>query len=986
MTAKPPVASHRLRLSIAAAVVVLLALLVLYAARKAIVREALLGWLQARGIAADAQIDSLGLSGAAARVRIGDPRAPDFTAERVEVAYGLKGFGLDVHSVTLTRPLLRARLHDGRLSAGSLDPLIAEFRRKPPQPDATKPTIVMRGGRLLLTTDYGPLDVTADARVADNKLVSATALARPAHLQGRGFDVAAGAASATAQVTAGRLAVTLDAPLPLAAVGGARLVGGGLRLTAALPYPDLVRERDDGAVIVHAEATGQRVTLAGQTLDNADLSAAFTGEARGWISNLVVDGRGVADLRAAGGAFSSTNVRAIRAAATADALRWTRAGGDAVSAQLKLTALLDGAQAAALRLRDVNLTATGPLSASGAGVDLRLTATALGRGAWTGLGRPTATDSAEIAAVKRAAQGFRFAAPGVAVALRGARPDIALVQPARLLPDRGGAVTLAHDGSGWRLTSAGGGLPRVTAQASQVALIPGGAEAQGRIRAELSVGPVRGGALDAAGRLRFTGGRLAFVASRCVALQARRLEFGANSLAGLSGQLCPTDKPLLSFGGGGWGVVGAAKGVAAQAPGLQVRVSDGAGAVSLGGAGERLTVRADIATATLSDLAPAVRFRPLALQGRAALAHDLWTAAITAAAGGRQVAQATLRHDGRSGAGRADLDTGMLTFAEGGLEPARLSPLASALGAPATGQARFVGHVAWTPAGSTSGGVLTVPSLDFKSPAGAVSGLSGTVTFASLAPLVAAPGQRLHVARIDSLVPLTDVEASLALDASGLHVTEGQAAVGGGTVRVASLDVPLGTAAPIRGDLALEGVQLHDLVEASPFGDKVDLTAKVSGRIPFTAEGSKVRVTGGALRAVEPGRLSIQRSALSSVAAQGGAVAPPATAAPTDTFTDFAYQAMEDLAFDTLEASVNSQADGRLGVLFHIVGRHDPPQKQEIRLSLMDLIRKRFLDRPLPLPSGTQVNLTLDTSLNLDDLLADYANYQALRGSGAVQP
>jgi hypothetical protein len=52
----------------------------------------------------------------------------------------------------------------------------------------------------------------------------------------------------------------------------------------------------------------------------------------------------------------------------------------------------------------------------------------------------------------------------------------------------------------------------------------------------------------------------------------------------------------------------------------------------------------------------------------------------------------------------------------------------------------------------------------------------------------------------------------------------------------------------------------------------------------------------------------------------------------------------------------------------------------------MDLIQQKFLGKPLPLPSGTGVNLTLDTTLNLDDLLADYANFQSLHHSAPVQP
>ena len=125
------------------------------------------------------------------------------------------------------------------------------------------------------------------------------------------------------------------------------------------------------------------------------------------------------------------------------------------------------------------------------------------------------------------------------------------------------------------------------------------------------------------------------------------------------------------------------------------------------------------------------------------------------------------------------------------------------------------------------------------------------------------------------------------------------------------------------------------------------------------------------------------------MSASGAIEAPKAAPAPvasTDTFTDFAYQAMENLAFDKLEASIASRDDKRLGILAHIVGRHDPPQRQEIRLSLFDLLGRKFLNRPLPLPSDTGVDLTLDTTLNLDDLLGDYADYQRLRSSPPVQP
>ena len=97
------------------------------------------------------------------------------------------------------------------------------------------------------------------------------------------------------------------------------------------------------------------------------------------------------------------------------------------------------------------------------------------------------------------------------------------------------------------------------------------------------------------------------------------------------------------------------------------------------------------------------------------------------------------------------------------------------------------------------------------------------------------------------------------------------------------------------------------------------------------------------------------------------------------------YQAMEHLSFTELRAEVDSLAKGRLGVLFHIKGEHKPPTQQQINLSWREVLTRK-IERVLPLPSGTKVDLTLDTSLNLDQLLADFADYQGLRGSHPVQP
>ena len=314
--------------------------------------------------------------------------------------------------------------------------------------------------------------------------------------------------------------------------------------------------------------------------------------------------------------------------------------------------------------------------------------------------------------------------------------------------------------------------------------------------------------------------------------------------------------------------------------------------------------------------------------------------------------------------------------------PADLSPLvADFVQPPVTGSAAFAGRFDWNAVGGSSAGRLAVPGLDFVSPAGPVKGLKGTIDFTNLTPLTTAPGQTLTIDGLDSVTPLTDLDLTFALDKAAVTVSGGAIQAAGGILRVEPFVVPLGRVQAFDGVIVLDNVQLGDLLSGSGFGDTVQLDAVVSGRLPFTADPVLgVRVTGGSLVAVRPGRLSIQREALSGLQTGGGGDVPPGTV------EDLAYQAMENLAFQTLSAGIDSLDEGRLRVLFHIVGRHDPPERQELRLTLPELISRGFLNRPLPLPSDTGIDLTLDTTLNLNQLIGDLLAVNRARNGGTVEP
>ncbi|HET6971237.1 MAG TPA: YdbH domain-containing protein [Phenylobacterium sp.] len=947
--------SRPLRLVLAiAGVVLVLAAALAWLGRRQLAREALVGWLRSKGVASEVQVEAVGPSAFIARLRFGDPAHPDFVADRALIRYRLTANGPQVTAVTLTRPVLRASLHAGRWSAGSLDPMIREFLAKPPRPEAPKPLIAVDDGRLLLASDYGPLDLRANAHVAQGRLVDLTAASAPARLRGPGFDVALGEGRAVVGVRGDRVTLRATGPVATAALGRLRLQDARLQLGLETTYPDLNRPALDQPISISAAFATRDGDYGGQRVAGGRGNVAFTGSLQGPLRDPALRGRTTAQLQA------------------------------------------DGAGGGGLRLTRLAVDAAGPVAIGRAAFQGKLLLRASSDGAWAGLGAPIAGDLPEAAALKRAARAFRLSASAVSLDLDGNAPTVTLAQPVRLtalsgarmeVAARGSAPILGPTGGALRLGASGGGLPTVEADVARFTLADGGPAAAGRLHVRGTLGVAEGADLAASGRLSVAGGRVAFVADRCADIAAARLELGANDVEHPAGRLCPVAAPLFALADGRWRVAGRAEGVAVAVPFLQAHASAGAGSVQIEGAGGRFSARAQVQALHLEDAAPERRFNPIELAGAASLAAQVWQADFDAReASGHAVGHAHLVHDGGVGAGFVTLDSGPLVFAEGGLQPAELSPLASALGPPVTGRAHFQGRFDWARAGAASAGALSLQGLDFVSAAGRVEGLAGEIAFQSLAPLVTAPDQTLRIAKVDAIVPVTDLSAKVGVTAGALQVAGGEAAVGGGHVRIESLEVPFAAGAPIRGVLLFDGVQLHDLVEASPFGNRVDLDARVSGRVPFTSDAKGVRISEGSLKAIQPGRLSLQRTALTGVQAEGAVAGPAQPASPNDTFTDFAYQAMENLAFDTLEASVQSQPDGRLGVLFHIVGRHDPPQRQEIRLSALDLIRKRFLGKTLPLPSGTGVNLTLDTTLNLDDLLSDYAAFRRLHGSGGVQP
>ncbi|MFC7377677.1 YdbH domain-containing protein [Brevundimonas sp. GCM10030266] len=997
--------------------------------RRAVTRQVLVGWLEREGVPADVDIESIELDSVVARIRIGDPRDPDVTVERVEVDYAIgvpwsdHGMGVTPSRIRLLRPVARVNLQGGKVSFGSLDPLIEKFTGRPPGPDSQAPLVLVEDARVRLLTDYGPADILGDARVEDGKLMRlaarlpATALRSGDRIDARGLT-----ATVDLTTTGDRVALRATAAAASARLPGVGGEGAQLTLTGDLPYPDLKTRRGDGQARLDVRLTADRLSTGNNAARGVEAALTFAGLTSGWIETFRIDGRTTADLRAAGleGAVAGQGARLrltdaatvldrngegvgwrIQGPAEVVAARIEGVGLSGSGVRLGTGQLIAGGRGAAFeaqgplvlaadRLAMTDLSLTGARGSArldlvadgGLRVDVRGGLRAA-RGAWPLFGAPARDDIPELAEMKRALSGFAVDIPAFTVSAGSSGTRVTLDRPATLTPANGGVLTLrpgagpifsatrgeAGGGSLSLTATRGQGLPEAAFDIPRWSLTDGGFTATLDGRAALDFGLARGITLQTRGELASSNGRLTYVTRDCIPLAVERLELDESDVTDISGRFCPVARPLVEVRDGAWRADGRLSGLNASAPFLALHFRDAEGLLTANGGPRGVGLEAQVSRATVVDATDPARFNPMTAVGSARLANDNWSGAFDLSHGETTLGRLTLAHDGKAGVGGLTIDAPSITFAEGGLQPSDLSPLAGDIvGSPATGSVGFNGRVDWrADAEGTSTGRLTIPGLDFASPAGPVKGLRGTIDFTSLAPLEAAPGQTLHADLLESVAPLTDVDLVFGLSKAALMVEGADLSVAGGTVRVEPLSIPLDIQQGFTGVILVESVQLGQLVTDAGFGDKVSLDAVVSGRLPFSWNPTDgVRIVGGDLQAIQPGRLSIPRTALTGLEAEGGG-----EELPPNTVQDLAYQAMENLAFDILSAQVDSRDQGRLGVIFRIRGRHDPPTRQELRIPVAEFISRQFLNRELPLPSNTGIDLTLDTSVNLNELVSD---------------
>jgi hypothetical protein len=592
-------------------------------------------------------------------------------------------------------------------------------------------------------------------------------------------------------------------------------------------------------------------------------------------------------------------------------------------------------------------------------------------------------DDRFVAAMTAAWRNISLQARGFTIATSKDGMRIAFTAPASVTGNGGAKLTLSPQTGGPLLASGADGmngaltadlsgrdLPAVHLVLTSYRANAESWAATASFDATLDYRDMRGLAIAGAGDLSADATRLSFTPTRCADVKlATLLANGAPFVSAGAARLCADpNKALFASDASGWRFGGRWDGATAVLDSLQSAMSAGDGRVDLSGNASGLTSGTfEIAHSAVDDRLPAARFLQIAVSGRGTMTAKDANATLALSAHDRAFASVAVKQSLTDGSGSASIDATSLDFAASQFQPGDISPMLAMLGTRVTGKAAFTGQLAWKNGAIDSSGHLTANNVDFQSPLGQVRQANTDIAFSSLIPFAAGSGQTFSASRIDSLVPIETVATTFSFTQQAVRIESASAKLAGGTASVEPMTYVFAPDATTLGTLKLENIDLAPLLMAAGLASRVEANAHLNGSIPFSSGPEGLRFSNGTIAANAPGRLSIKREALVASAGVGaGGAAPP------NAVQDFAYQALENLAFDRLEGTVNSRPMGRLGVLFHIVGSNDPPQAAEARVGLFDLIQGSAFDKPIPLPKGTPIDLTLDTSINLDELLAAY--------------
>ena len=223
---------------------------------------------------------------------------------------------------------------------------------------------------------------------------------------------------------------------------------------------------------------------------------------------------------------------------------------------------------------------------------------------------------------------------------------------------------------------------------------------------------------------------------------------------------------------------------------------------------------------------------------------------------------------------RARIRLDPVTLGRANLRVAEVAPGWAATLQSATGKVELQGHALVRAGVATLAGTLIQEDIGIRSKLGTVEGLSGTLRYDSLVPLLTPPGQMLTMRGVDLGVALGVGSVTFQLKANDqLQIERGEWEFAGGTLRVSGTHPwrsPPGEGNDRAAiDIELERVDLAELLALVDL-DGLEGSGRVSGRLPLRTSSGGLEVRIGLLRSEGPGWIRYRDPALATTAKQQG--------------------------------------------------------------------------------------------------------------------
>ena len=302
------------------------------------------------------------------------------------------------------------------------------------------------------------------------------------------------------------------------------------------------------------------------------------------------------------------------------------------------------------------------------------------------------------------------------------------------------------------------------------------------------------------------------------------------------------------------------------------------------------------------------RFRPLIARDAALTLRDNQIAAeatLREPASDREIVRASIAHDLTSARGYADLAVPGILF-DKAVQPDTLTHLALGVIANARGTVSGAGRIDWTPEKVTSTGKFGTEQLDFAAAFGPTDGVSGTVEFTDLLGLVTAPDQRLKIAAINPGIEVYDGELSFALLPDHVLAINGaQWPFIDGKLELLPTRMALGIPETRRYTLKVTGINAAKFVERLELGN-IAATGTFDGELPLVFDEQGGWIRGGLLISRPPGgNISyVGELTYEDLSAMG----------------NFAFQTLRSLDFRRMEIGLEGALDGEIMTRMKIDG------------------------------------------------------------------